>query len=103
MTDFIVVNARILTLTGDAEPRRSDAMNDLGIIEHGYLVVRDGLIERVESGNPTDEFIASNANIPFVDAYGRVLMPAFVDCHTHCCWQVVDLMNLRWDCEARPT
>ena len=61
-------------------------LNDLGIIEHGYLVVRDGLIERVESGNPKDEFIASNENIPVVDAYGRVLMPAFVDCHTHCCW-----------------
>ena len=86
MTDFIVVNARILTLAGDASPRRSDAMNDLGIIEHGYLVVRDGLVERVESGNPTDEFIASNENIPVVDAYDRVLMPAFVDCHTHCCW-----------------
>ena len=64
MTDFIVVNARILTLAGDAAPRRSDAMNDLGIIEHGYLVVREGLIERVESGNPNDEFIASNENIP---------------------------------------
>ena len=86
MTDFVVINARILTLAGDTSPRKAEAMNDLGIIEHGYLVVRDGLINHVESGNPSDAFINENKNLPVVDAFGRVLMPAFVDCHTHCCW-----------------
>jgi imidazolonepropionase len=61
-------------------------MNDLGIIEHGYVLVREGLIVSIDAGDPDDEFISSNEDLPVIDAYGRVLMPAFVDCHTHCCW-----------------
>ena len=86
MTNFVIVNARLLTLAGDSAPRRSDAMNDLGIIEHGYVLVREGLIVSIDAGDPDDEFISSNEDLPVIDAYGRVLMPAFVDCHTHCCW-----------------
>lgn len=86
MTNFVIVNARLLTLAGDSAPRRSDAMNDLGIIKHGYVLVREGLIVSIDAGDPDDEFISSNEDLPVIDAYGRVLMPAFVDCHTHCCW-----------------
>ena len=86
MTNFVIVNARLLTLAGDSAPRRSDAMNDLGIIEHGYVLVREGLIVSIDAGDPDGEFISSNEDLPVIDAYGRVLMPAFVDCHTHCCW-----------------
>lgn len=86
MTNFVIVNARLLTLAGDSAPRRSDAMNDLGIIEHGYVLVREGLIVSIDAGDPDDDFISNNEDLPVIDAYGRVLMPAFVDCHTHCCW-----------------
>jgi len=86
VTNFVIVNARLLTLAGDSAPRRSDAMNDLGIIEHGYVLVREGLIVSIDAGDPDDEFISSNEDLPVIDAYGRVLLPAFVDCHTHCCW-----------------
>jgi len=86
VTNFVIVNARLLTLAGDSAPRRSDAMNDLGIIKHGYVLVREGLIVSIDAGDPDDEFISSNEDLPVIDAYGRVLMPAFVDCHTHCCW-----------------
>ena len=61
-------------------------MNDLGIIEHGYVLVREGLIVSIDAGDPDDDFISNNEDLPVIDAYGRVLMPAFVDCHTHCCW-----------------
>ena len=47
MNDFIIVNARIITLDEDDLPRRGAAMGNLGIIEHGYLVVRNGLIDRL--------------------------------------------------------
>jgi imidazolonepropionase len=86
MNSFIIVNARIITLKGDSSPRRKDAMNDLGVIEDGFIAVRDGLIEQVSSGNPDEDFINSHSDIPVVDANGRVVMPAFVDCHTHTCW-----------------
>jgi imidazolonepropionase len=86
MNSFIIVNARIITLKGDSSPRRKDAMNDLGVIEDGFIAVREGLIEKVSSGNPDEDFINSHSDIPVVDANGRVVMPTFVDCHTHTCW-----------------
>lgn len=61
-------------------------MDDLGIIEIGHLLVRDGNIAHVGDGVPDEHLIDENENIPVVDANGRVLMPAFVDCHTHTCW-----------------
>ena len=86
MSSFIIVHARILTLAGDNAPRRKEAMNDLGIIERGFLSVRDGIIEHIALGDPDEEFINAHHDVPVVDANGRVLMPAFIDCHTHICW-----------------
>lgn len=86
MSDFIIVNARILTLAGDNSPRKLEAMDMLGVIEHGFLVVKGGLIEQVEEGDPSDEFVSKHGDIPVVDASERVVMPAFIDCHTHTCW-----------------
>jgi imidazolonepropionase len=86
VTNFIIVNARILTLTGNSESRRQDEMNDLGIIGVGHVLIKDGLISHVSEGIPDENLINNNEEIPIVDAGGRVLMPAFVDCHTHSCW-----------------
>ncbi len=86
MTDFIIVNARILTLTGSDTGRRQDEMNNLGVINLGHVLIRDGLIAHVGEGVPAENLIESNEDIPIVDASGRVLMPTFIDCHTHSCW-----------------
>ncbi len=86
MTNFLIANARILTLAGADAARRKSEMNDLGIIDHGHLLVRDGIIAHVGSGTPSEDLIGENEDIPIVDAYGRVVMPSFVDCHTHTCW-----------------
>ncbi len=86
MSSFIIVNARIITLAGDNTPRRKEAMNDLGVIEDGFLSVKDGIIEHVAGGTPDVDFINDHSDVPVVDANGRVVMPAFVDCHTHTCW-----------------
>lgn len=86
MTDFIIVNARILTLAGSNTPRRQDEMSDLGIIEIGHILVRNGNIVHVGEGIPDEDLINENEDIPVVDASGRIVMPTFVDCHTHSCW-----------------
>ena len=86
MSSFIIVNARILTLAGENAPRRNEALRDLGIIENGFLAVKEGIIEHVAEGMPDEDFINAHPNAPVVDANGRVVMPAFVDCHTHTCW-----------------
>jgi imidazolonepropionase len=51
---------------------------DLWVIEDGAMVVQDGLIEWV---GKTDELTGYTG--PTIDASGRVVMPGFVDSHTH--------------------
>ena len=50
------------------------------VVDPGAVLVRDGVIEAV---GPT---ISAPVDAERIDADGRVLMPAFVDCHTHACW-----------------
>jgi imidazolonepropionase len=73
-------NARILTLRGTPGPRRGAALRDLGAIPQGEVLVADGKIAAV------GEKLYAPAGTEVIDAAGRVLMPAFVDCHTHACW-----------------
>jgi len=77
---LLIRNARILTLSGERGPRRGKALGELGIIPQGDLLVSDGLVASV---GPKLE-APSGAEV--VDARGRVLMPGFIDCHTHACW-----------------
>jgi imidazolonepropionase len=77
---LLIRNARILTLAAGARPRRGRELGELSVIPRGDLLVADGAIAalgpRVEAPEGAE----------VVDANGRVLMPGFVDCHTHACW-----------------
>lgn len=77
---LLIRNARILTLGNGTRPRRGKELADLGIITNGEVLVTDGKIAAV---GPKVE---APADAEIIDALGRVLMPGFVDCHTHACW-----------------
>ncbi|HET7537962.1 MAG TPA: imidazolonepropionase [Candidatus Didemnitutus sp.] len=77
---LLIRNARILTLANGARPRRGKELADLAIIPNGEVLVSDGKIAAV---GPKVE---APTGIETIDANGRVLMPGFVDCHTHACW-----------------
>ena len=73
-----VVNcSQLVTLAGPARPRVGPEMRDLAIIKNAALLVRDGLIESVVASSQID------VDCDVVDAGGRVVMPGFVDAHTH--------------------
>lgn len=73
--------SQVLTLAGPARPRVGPELRELGIISNGGLFVREGLIEQVGSSSQIEKL--SDANTTVVDAGGRVLLPGFVDAHTH--------------------
>jgi imidazolonepropionase len=73
---------QLLTLRGARGPRRGGDLNELGIIHDGALLIRDGVLEEV---GPTRrlENIAEARGAVDISAVGRVVMPGFVDSHTH--------------------
>ncbi len=77
---LLIRNARVLTLAAGARPRRGAALRELGVIPRGDVLIEGGLIARV-GASP----IGASAERA-IDAGGRVLMPGFVDGHTHACW-----------------
>ena len=73
---------QLITLRGPKEPRRRVALDDLGIIHDGSLLIRDGLVEEVGTTRRIEN-LASARGAMEINAAGRVVMPGFVDCHTH--------------------
>jgi len=74
-------SSQLLTLAGG--PQRGHALGTLGVIENGAVVVRD---EKIVAVGTTVELRASYPNEPTLDANRCVLMPGFVDPHTHVIW-----------------
>ncbi len=74
-------SSQLLTLQGG--PQRGKSLGTLGIIENGAVVVRD---EKIVAVGTTAELRASYPHEPTLDANGCVLMPGFVDPHTHLIW-----------------
>jgi len=72
--------SQLVTLAGPQEPRVGSDMSDLAIIRDGGMLIIDGKIDIVGSSDRIERN-ASNAEI--IDAGGRVVLPGFVDAHTH--------------------
>ena len=73
--------SQVVTLAGPTRPRVGPELHELEIISNGGLFVRDGLIERVGPSSEIEKL--SEPNTTVVDAGGRVVLPGFVDAHTH--------------------
>ena len=77
-----VINcSQVVTLAGPARPRIGAEMRELGIVAHGAVFVRGGLIELVGTTAEIETRIGAGTTV--VDAGGRVVLPGFVDAHTH--------------------
>lgn len=73
--------SQLLTLTPN--PQRGLELGQLGIIPNGAVLVRD---EKILAVGPTDELQQGYPGEPVLDASGCVVMPGFVDPHTHVIW-----------------
>ncbi|PWT90285.1 MAG: imidazolonepropionase [Proteobacteria bacterium] len=81
MTLAVVNTSQLVTLAGPARARRGAELRDLAIIPDGALFVRDGHIQAAGPRAEIEKFIDSATEV--VDARGRVVLPGFVDAHTH--------------------
>jgi imidazolonepropionase len=79
----LVKGARqLLTLRGPSGPRRGADVRNLGLIQDGAVLVVDGLIQEVGSSRRLEN-LALARHAEEIEATGRVVMPGFVDSHTH--------------------
>ncbi len=74
--------SQLLTLRGDRAPRRGAQMRELGVIADGGLLISGGKIVAVGA---TDEVRKHElaARAEELDCRGKVVLPGFVDSHTH--------------------
>jgi imidazolonepropionase len=83
-TNLLITGAsQLLTLRGRGRgARRGNSLSNLGIVKDGALLVRDGLIVAV-GPRATVEGSAEAKTAEKMDLGGRVVLPGFVDSHTH--------------------
>jgi imidazolonepropionase len=80
-TSLLICGAsQLLTLRGGA--RRGNSLSKLEIIEDGALLLRDGLVAAAGIRSQI-EALPEAAAAEKLDVGGRVVLPGFVDSHTH--------------------
>lgn len=83
MTDELLITnaAQLVTLAGPSRPRLGAELKELAIIKDGALLIRGDTIVAV--GASSEVAAKAGPNAKRLDAAGRVVMPGFVDAHTH--------------------
>ena len=73
---------QLLTLSGPPVPRRGPDLGELGILRDGAVLTRGPIIVGVGRTRDLDAE-ARRMKARAIDCRGRVIMPGFVDSHTH--------------------
>jgi len=86
MPTLLTHASQLLTLRNDhAGPRRGPHMSELGIITDGAVLIDD---EKTVAVGTTDEvarhdLLRTRAQVEEVDCRGKIVLPGFIDSHTH--------------------
>lgn len=96
---FLLVNAdELVTLAGDARPRRGREMRELRIIPDGGVYAVDG---RIRDVGPSDDLVARYGTAgTVIDASGKTVVPGLVDAHTHLVFAGSRERELEWKAEG---
>lgn len=72
--------AQVVTCAGPARARRGAELRDLGVVSDGAVAVSG---DRIVAVGPREKIERDHARVEHIDCGGGILMPGFVDSHTH--------------------
>src|SRR5450756_2446957 len=75
---------QLVTVRGTRGPRRGPSLNELNVIQDGAILIRDGILVEIGPSRRVENLAQARDAIE-INAAGRVVMPGFVDAHTHLC------------------
>ncbi len=81
--DFVIDNAALIATCAGAAPRRGPAQHDTSPLRHGSVAAADGRIVYVGAAAGLGRTVNVAPDAVRVDARGCVVVPGFVDAHTH--------------------
>lgn len=78
----LITNAsQVLTLAGPHRPRITEELSDLGIVENGAVLLEGATVAAVGDSAALKRQAGTACQV--IDAAGCVVLPGFVDAHTH--------------------
>lgn len=81
--DLVISNCnQILTLQGKF-PRRGKEMRELGIVEKGWIAIKDGTIFFVGIERDFKNEVEIDFETKWINCEGKICMPGLVDSHNH--------------------
>ncbi|MCK4351662.1 MAG: imidazolonepropionase, partial [Candidatus Krumholzibacteria bacterium] len=85
VVDLLLLGAvQLLTCrVGDEGPKRSARLSDVGLVVNGAVAVSKGRIFAVGTREEVEERIGAATVERTIDVGGRVVLPGWVDPHTH--------------------
>ncbi len=83
--DLIIENCgELITVAGaSGRPKSGRSLDGVGVIRDGAVAVRRGRIAWAGGSSELREHVSPGRGTKTIDASGKVVMPGFVDCHTH--------------------
>lgn len=102
MPNLYIKHATIITPIGRVAVKGED-MRHLNIIEDGAILIKDGVIRYVGNSNPLRQIYSlfgNGATFREINAHGNVVLPGFVDSHTHAVFGGYRPDEFRWRLEG---
>lgn len=81
--DLVISNCNQILTLSSKPPKRGKEMRELGIIENGWIALKDGRISFVGNEREFKEEVEIDFDTKWINCEKKICIPGFVDSHNH--------------------